>query len=77
MQKLVKGMTFNNMTVMIPWLSALIADNRKVLGGDWWSYGVERHRAALDAFLRYHYEQGLSTRHWTLEEIFVPYLLED
>lgn len=76
-QKLVRGMTFNNMTVMVPWLSALIADNRKLLGEDWWPYGVKRNRTALDAFLRYHYEQGLSKRRWTVEEVFVPYLLED
>ena len=76
-QKLVKGMTFNNMTVMIPWLSALIAENRKVLGDDWWPYGVERNRAALDALLRYHHEQGLSKRRWTIEQVFVPYLLEN
>ncbi|MCB8878024.1 hypothetical protein [Acidisoma silvae] len=33
-EKLVKGMTFNSMTTMVPWLTALIADNRKVLGED-------------------------------------------
>ncbi len=76
-EKLVRGMTFNNMTVMIPWLTALIAENRKALGADWWPYGIERNRAALDTFLRYHFEQGLSKKHWRIEEVFVPYLLDD
>jgi hypothetical protein len=76
-QRLVDGMTFNNMTTMVPWLSALIAENRRLLGDDWWPYGIQRNRAALDTFLRYHHEQGLSKRRMTIEEVFVPYLLED
>lgn len=75
--KIVRGMTFNNMTTMIPWLTARITENRKLLGEDWWPYGIKRNRAALDAFLRYHFEQGLSKKRWTIEEVFVPYLLED
>jgi hypothetical protein len=31
-------------------------------GEDWWPYGVEANRTAIDTFLRHHYEQGLSTR---------------
>jgi 4,5-dihydroxyphthalate decarboxylase len=52
-EKIVRGMTFNNVTTMIPWLTALISENRKVLGADWWLYGSQRNRAALDTFLRY------------------------
>ncbi len=76
-ENLVRGMTFNNMTVMVPWLSALMADNRALLGDDWWPYGIARNRATLDTFLRYHFEQGLSKRRMKIEEVFVPYLLED
>lgn len=74
-QQLVASMTFNNMSVMIPWLSDLIDADRSVLGQDWWPYGIERNRVALEAFLRYHFEQGLSRRHMRIEEVFVPYLL--
>jgi hypothetical protein len=75
-QQLIKGMTFNNMTVMIPWLTQLLAKNRETLGDDWWPYGVKANRKALEAFLRYHYEQGISKRPWTIEEVCVPALLE-
>ncbi len=75
-EKLVKGMTFNNMAVMIPWLSNLIARDRDLLGADWWPYGVARNRKALDAYLRYHFEQGLSKRRWSIDELFVPGLLD-
>lgn len=76
-EKLVKGLTFNNMTVMIPWMSALIDDNRATLGDDWWPYGIARNRTTLDAFLRYHWEQGLSSGRWSIKDVFVPYLLGD
>ncbi len=72
----VKGMTFNNMQLMIPWLTKLIGDDRAVLGDDWWPYGVDANRAALDAVLRYHHEQGLTKRRFNIEDVFVPYLLD-
>jgi hypothetical protein len=75
-QQLVRGMTFNNMTVMIPWLSHLLDRNIETLGADWWPYGIAANRKALDAFLRYHYEQGLSKRRWTIEEVFAPAMLD-
>jgi hypothetical protein len=72
----VNGMTFNNMTMMLPWLSKLIGDNRDLLGGDWWPYGIDANRTAIDAILRYHHEQGLTARRFAIEDIFVPGLLD-
>ncbi|MEU0493924.1 4,5-dihydroxyphthalate decarboxylase [Mycobacterium sp. NPDC006124] len=73
---LVKGMTFNNMQAMIPWLSKLIADDRSLLGEDWWPYGIEANRAALDAVLRYHHEQGITARRFAVDDVFVDGLLD-
>ena len=42
---------------------------------DWWLYGISADRAALDAYLRYHYEQGLSSRLWKIEDVFAAGLL--
>ena len=75
-EQLVRGMTFNNMAVMLPWLTKRIEGVRDVLGEDWWPYGIEANRTALDAVLRYHHEQGLTARRFTVEDIFVPYLLD-
>ena len=75
-EQYVKGMTFNNMAMMLPWLTKLIGDDRDLLGEDWWPYGIEANRAAIDAVLRYHHEQGLTQRRLTIEEIFVPGLLD-
>jgi hypothetical protein len=65
-----------HMSVITPWFSALFAENRALLGEDWWPYGVARNRKAVDTFLRYHHEQGLSQRLLTSEDIFVPHLLD-
>lgn len=75
-RQFVKEMTFNNMGVMVPWLPKHIEEDRDVLGDDWWPYGIGANRAALDAILRYHHEQGLTRRRFTVEDIFVPYLLD-
>ncbi|MEZ0113583.1 hypothetical protein ABH920_007616 [Catenulispora sp. EB89] len=64
-----------HMGVMTPWFSKLFADNRSLFGDDWWPYGVKANRKAVDTFLRYHYEQGLSERLLTCADIFVPELL--
>ncbi|GAA2569995.1 MULTISPECIES: substrate-binding domain-containing protein [Streptomyces] len=64
-----------HMSVITPWFSELFAENRALLGEDWWPYGVGANRKAVDTFLRYHYEQGLSKRLLTSEDIFVPSLL--
>jgi 4,5-dihydroxyphthalate decarboxylase len=69
------GAAKQHMALMTPWFSELFAENRRLFGEDWWPYGVEANRTAIDTFLRYHYEQGLSTRQLTTEDIFVPDLL--
>ena len=65
-----------HMSFTTPWLSPLIAENRRLLGEDWWPYGVAANRKAVDTFLRYHHEQGLSERLLTSDDIFVPRLLD-
>lgn len=75
-EQYVKGMTFNNMNMMHPWLTALIGENRDLMGDDWWPYGIEANRAAIDAVLRYHHEQGLTERRFAIEDVFVLGLLD-
>jgi hypothetical protein len=68
------GAAKQHMAVMTPWFSELFAKNRRLMSDDWWPYGVDRNRKAVDTFLRYHYEQGLSKNRLTSEDIFVPAL---
>jgi 4,5-dihydroxyphthalate decarboxylase len=60
---------------MVPWTNALFDRNRELFADDWWPYGISANRAALETYLRYHHEQGLSAKQWTIEEIFAPGLL--
>ncbi|GAB2847254.1 substrate-binding domain-containing protein [Lentzea nigeriaca] len=71
-----EGAVKQHMAIMTPWFSELFAENQRLLGDDWWPYGVKANRAAVDTFLRYHHEQGLSQRLLTCEDIFVPALLD-
>lgn len=75
MEQYRNGALKQHMAVMIPWFSQLFDENRHLLPSDWWSYGVEANRKAIDTFLRYHFEQGLSQQQLTCEDIFDPELL--
>jgi len=55
---------------MVPWMNSLVERNGTEFPSDWWPYGLEANRDAVDTYLRYHYEQGLSQRRWRVEEIF-------
>ncbi len=70
------GRIFNHITIMVPWFSELFDENRDFFGEDWWPYGIDANRAAVDTLLRYHYEQGLSQRRLTCEDVFVADLLD-
>lgn len=54
----------------LPFLIDHIEETRAVMGGDFWSYGLEPNRPALAAIGRYVYEQGLAPRPVAAEEIF-------
>lgn len=69
------GRIFNNMDTMFPWFSHLTAEDRALLGDDWWPYGIRANRKAIEAILRYHHEQGITERLFQIEDIFVPELL--
>jgi 4,5-dihydroxyphthalate decarboxylase len=69
--------TFMGAPFMVPWLPALIEANRALMGADPWAYGLgAANRKTLETYLRYHAEQGLSKRRWTVEELFVPECLD-
>ena len=68
---------FNNMDhSMVPWFPRLLDENLRLFTDDWFPHGVDANRTMIDTALRYHYEQGLSKRHMTPRDIFVPELLD-
>jgi len=62
--------------LMLPWLLWHTEETERVMGRDFWPYGLEQNEHTLSTFLRYSYEQGLSKRQLTPREIFAPESLE-
>ncbi len=56
--------------VMLPWLVSEMTATQAVMGHDFWPYGVEPNRRALETMARYSYRQGLATRVLSVEEMF-------
>jgi hypothetical protein len=48
--------------VTLPWAAAELATTRSVMGHDFWPYGLEPNRAAIERMIRYHHDEGLSPR---------------
>ncbi len=65
-----------SLRTMLPWQVAMVEQTTALMGADWWPYGVDRNRAVLETFLRYHHEQGLSPRQLAVEELFAPECFE-
>ena len=56
----------------LPFLLDHVEEARRVLGEDFWAYGLEPNRPAFAAMGRYVHEQGLALRAVTPEEMFLP-----
>jgi 4,5-dihydroxyphthalate decarboxylase len=57
---------------MLPWLYAEAERTRRLMGEDFWTYGLAGNEPALSTFLRYSHEQGLAERLLSPEELFAP-----
>ena len=42
------------------------------MGDNFWPYGIEPNRKAIQALCRYSYQQGLASRELAVEELFHP-----
>ena len=56
----------------LPWLISHLEETWRVLGKDFWAYGLKPNRPALEAIGQYVYEQGFSPRAVSPDELFVP-----
>ncbi|MBS0320069.1 MAG: ABC transporter substrate-binding protein [Proteobacteria bacterium] len=65
------------LATMLPWQVSAVEEAKSEMGADWWPYGVDANRNVLETFLRYHHEQGLSSRRLAVDELFAPETLED
>src|SRR5690554_4231781 len=62
--------------VTLPFVEEQIVAARKLMGDDYWSYGVDANRKTLETFLQHHHSQGLSSRKVSVDELFHPATLE-
>ncbi len=60
----------------LPWLNEAYEEAVQLFGSDYWSYGLNKNKMVLDAFLEYHHSQGLSVKRLQAEELFHPATLE-
>jgi 4,5-dihydroxyphthalate decarboxylase len=56
----------------LPWYGQELEETQKVMGTNFWTYGMDANRKTLEALFRYSHEQGLSSRELTIEELFHP-----
>ena len=62
--------------ISLPWVGQELEETRELMGDNYWPYGIGPNRKALETLFRYSYEQGLSSRELTIEELFHPKSLE-
>jgi 4,5-dihydroxyphthalate decarboxylase len=56
----------------LPWGYSFAERARELMGEDFWPYGIEPNRRALETFLDFAHEQGVCERRLEPEELFVP-----
>ena len=58
---------------MLPWYGQELEATRDIMGDNFYSYGLDKpNRKTLEALCRYSFEQGMSSRQLTIEELFAP-----
>jgi 4,5-dihydroxyphthalate decarboxylase len=68
--------TTTSLKVTLPWVTQEFEDSRKLMGKNYWPYGIEANRKELELVMRYTHEQGLVKRRLKFEELFHPSTLE-
>jgi 4,5-dihydroxyphthalate decarboxylase len=58
--------------VTLPFVEDELIATRKLMGEDYWSYGLDANRHVIDTFLDHHRSQGLSTGVLTATDLFHP-----
>ena len=56
----------------LPWYGQEMEETVNLMGKNFWPYGIVPNRKALETLFRYSFEQGLSSKHLTIEDLFEP-----
>ena len=68
--------TTTSLKITLPWVTQDFEDTRNLMGRNFWPYGIETNRKALEFAMRYAYEQGLLERPMDFEQLFHPSTLK-
>ncbi len=58
------------LAAMLPLLPAYVEETRQIFGEDFWPYGLDANRRALETLARYACEQGLTAEELRIGELF-------
>lgn len=64
-------------SLALVWAREEAEEQRRIFGPDPWPYNLEDNRAALEAVVRYEFEQGMIKRKPAVEELFFPPSLQE
>lgn len=56
----------------LPWYAQELESTQRIMGKNFFPYGIAPNRKTLETLFRYSYEQGLASRELTIEELFEP-----
>lgn len=57
---------------LLPWSVWEMDRTKQIMGDDWWPYGINKSRQTIEALCQYSFEQGLSAKKMTVEDLFAP-----
>jgi 4,5-dihydroxyphthalate decarboxylase len=58
--------------LVVSWVTALVEEQRALMGDDYWAYNVDANRRSLEAFTRFAHQQGLTPYQVDYESFFSP-----
>ncbi|MBI4488989.1 MAG: ABC transporter substrate-binding protein [Deltaproteobacteria bacterium] len=59
------------------WVKELMQEQRAIFGSDPWPYNIEDNRKALEAVIRYEYDQGMIKKKPKIEDLFFSASLQE
>jgi 4,5-dihydroxyphthalate decarboxylase len=67
----------NALKIGLPWVVSEMEATERLMGRDFWAYGVEPNRRTLETLARHVEEQGILPRRIAIEEMFAPSTLKE
>jgi 4,5-dihydroxyphthalate decarboxylase len=59
-------------SLSLPWVGKELEETRALMGDNFWPYGIDANRKALETLFQYSYEQGFAREKLKIEEVFHP-----